>query len=195
MSGSAWVVMGFLALAFAERVFQCFTPRATEAGELRMRWSLHALYTLYTLIVFGAAAELFFVRKTVVVWPSAIGLVLYVTSLVLRKVAIRALGRFWSLQVEIRSRHQLVREGPYGLVRHPIYSAIILEVLSIPLVANAWWTLLFASVTHVPLVLFRMHCEEAAFLEKLGETYRGYQREVGALVPRWSTFRRPQGVS
>jgi protein-S-isoprenylcysteine O-methyltransferase Ste14 len=149
-----------------------------------MQWSLYALYTTYTLIVLASAIEFVTLRKEPVWWISAFGMVLHVSSVVLRKAAIRTLGRFWSLQVEIRSQHRLVHEGAYRFVRHPIYSAIILEVLSIPLVANAWCTLGFALVTHVPLVLWRMRCEEDALMEKFGEAYRLYQREVGALVPR-----------
>lgn len=149
-----------------------------------MRWSLYALYTTYTLIVVGAGIEFVLVRKVPIIWVTLIGVAGHIGSVLLRKVAIRTLGRMWSLQVEIREQHQLVREGVYRFVRHPIYAAIVLEVVSLPLVANAWWTLAFACVTHIPLVLIRMHFEEQALVEKLGEPYRVYQREVGALVPK-----------
>jgi protein-S-isoprenylcysteine O-methyltransferase Ste14 len=48
-------------------------------------------------------------------------------------VAIRArriLGRNWSGFVMIKQDHELIQRGPYRFVRHPIYTGIILEVVS-----------------------------------------------------------------
>ncbi len=186
-----WFVAGFLVVVVAERMRATFTKHGVDSGQKQMSWSLYGFYTLYTLIVVGSFAERCLVQRPFVVWISVAGVVMYVFSTILRNTAIRALGRFWSLQIEIRQQHQLVREGVYGYVRHPIYAAIVLEVLSIPLVAQAWWTLLFALCTHVPLLMFRLSREEKAMVDKFGDTYRQYQREVGALCPRlWGMKRR-----
>ena len=195
MNGWDWAVVGFLTIAYGERIVQSFVSQATVAGEQRMRWSLYAMCVNYTIIVWGSCAEHFLVRRPPVVWVSAVGLVMYVVSVVLRKTAIRTLGKFWSLQVEIRSEHQLIREGVYNVVRHPIYAAIILEVTSIPLVANAWGMVAYALVTHVSLIMFRMRNEEQALVDKMGDLYRGYQREVGALLPKCACRRGPQDDS
>jgi protein-S-isoprenylcysteine O-methyltransferase Ste14 len=61
-----------------------------------------------------------------------------------------------------------------------------LEVLSIPLTVNAWWTVAFAAATYLPLLVYRLRVEEQALVEKFGDSYRVYQREVGALCPRLS---------
>ena len=66
---------------------------------------------------------------------------LFVAANVIRVMAIRALGRFWSLHVEIREPHQFVQDGPYRIVRHPVYSSFVIEHIAIPLVGNAWWSL------------------------------------------------------
>lgn len=180
-----WVVVVFLVVAFIERVAQSVDRQVTTPGSQRMRWSLPVLYLLYVMNVAGSLLEHLLVRRGVVLWISVFGLVLYLGSLILRRVAIRTLGKFWSLHVEIRDQHQLVREGVYSFVRHPIYAAIVLEVVSIPLVANAWWVLGFVSTTHVLVVLLRMRREEREMMAKLGDLYRTYQRDVGALIPRW----------
>ena len=73
-------------------------------------------------------------------------------------------------------------------MRHPAYAAITLEVLSIPLAVNAWWTLLFTAATYVPLLWVRLRQEERALVEKFGDAYRAYQREVGAVLPRPSAL-------
>jgi protein-S-isoprenylcysteine O-methyltransferase Ste14 len=189
MNATAWGVVIFLALVGLQRLLETFKRRGTVPGQREMQWSFYAFFTLHTLILVGALVEYLVVRPQLSVVWSAIGLVMFATSLIVRNVAIRTLGRFWSLQVEIRSEHQLVREGIYNVVRHPAYAAITLEVLSIPLTVNAWWTLLFAALTYVPLLLLRLRYEERALVGKFGDAYRVYQREVGALVPRPSALR------
>jgi len=177
-------VVVFILFASFQRIFETFSRRPKEKGQQQMLWSFYAFAILHVLIFGGALAEYVWVRMTLI-WPVSIaGVVLYVGSLVLRNMAIRALGKFWSLVVEIREKHQFVREGPYRFVRHPAYAAIVLEVLVVPLAVNAWWAMAFAAATYVPLLVIRMKQEEVALAEKFGEPYRQYQREVGALVPK-----------
>ena len=185
MSGATCFAVAFLAVVGLQRLLETFKRRGTIAGQQQMRWSFYAFFILHALIMAGAFAE-FLLSDRTLRWPvTAVGLVMYVASLLVRNVAIRALGRFWSLQIEIRSQHELVREGIYNYVRHPAYLAITLEVLSIPMTVNAWWTMAFAAAAYVPLLVWRLRVEERALVEKFGDSYRVYQREVGALWPRW----------
>jgi protein-S-isoprenylcysteine O-methyltransferase Ste14 len=182
-------VLAFLAVVGLQRLLETFKRRGTLPGQQQMRWSFLAFFILHTTIMSGALVEFLFLRRTLV-WPATVaGLVLYAASLVVRNVAIRTLGKFWSLQIEIRAEHQFIREGIYRFLRHPAYLAITLEVLSIPLTVNAWWTMGLAAATYVPLLVWRLRVEERALVEKFGEPYRAYQREVGALWPRWGRGR------
>lgn len=153
-----------------------------------MAWSLGVMVTLTCLIFGGTVAEFFLVPRTRYLWVSGLGLVLFALANVLRIRATQALGRFWSLQVEIREQHQFVREGPYRWVRHPAYASFVIEHIAVPLVGNAWWSLTAAVVLYVPMVLLRLNTEEGALVGKFGDVYRRYQAEVRALVPR--VFRR-----
>jgi protein-S-isoprenylcysteine O-methyltransferase Ste14 len=184
MDGTKIAVIVFICFASAQRVLETFARRPKEAGPRQMMWSFYAFVLLHAVIFGGALVEFLWAGRTLV-WPvSVAGLVLFGFSLWLRNAAIRALGRFWSLVVEIREKHQFVQDGPYRYVRHPAYAAIVLEVLCVPMVANAWWAMLFAALTYVPLLVWRLKVEEKALVEKFGEPYRQFQREVGALVPR-----------
>ncbi len=184
MSGATGFVVAFLAVVGLQRLLETFKRRGTIAGQQHMRWSFYAFFVLHTLIMVGTLVE-FLLSDRTLKWPATVaGLMLYGASLVVRNVAIRALGQFWSLQIEIRSQHELVREGIYNYVRHPAYLAITLEVLSIPMTVNAWWTMTFAAAAYVPLLLWRLRAEERALVGKFGDSYRVYQREVGALWPR-----------
>jgi len=182
--------MVFLMGAAIQRLLETFSPRRIVPGQKKMGWSFHAFFWLHTIIMIGSLFEYLLLRRELDWRWSVLGLIAYVGSVVLRNVAIRTLGQFWSLHIEIRSQHQIVREGVYKFVRHPAYSAIILEVLSIPLTVNSWWMMIFATLTYIPILLLRLKNEEAALVEKFGEQYRQYQKEVGALVPRWAQLRR-----
>jgi protein-S-isoprenylcysteine O-methyltransferase Ste14 len=104
----------------------------------------------------------------------------------LRRRAIAALGKFWSLHVEIRENHEFVKSGPFRWIRHPTYFSMILELLALGLIMNALWTLLVATLIFVPALLMRLKLEETALVEKFGETYKNYQVNTPALFPyRW----------
>lgn len=148
-------------------------------------WSFYALFAMSCVIFAGTVLEFFFVPRPRYLAVSLAGVVLFVLSNCLRIVAIRTLGRFWSLHIEIREQHQFVRHGPYRYVRHPAYASFILESVAIPLVGNAWWSAAVAVLVYVPLLLLRIKREEVALVEKFGGRYKAYQREVGALIPRW----------
>ena len=191
MTVTTWVAGVFLVLVSIQRLTETFARRGTLQGQRQMGWSFYAMFALHSTIIIGSYAELLATRRSLEVGWCAVGLVLYLASLVLRNMAIRTLGRFWSLHIEIRNQHLLVREGVYNYVRHPAYAAIVLEVLSIPLTVNAWWVMLIAALTYIPLLALRLRFEEKALVEKFGDVYRRYQTEVGALVPHWSSLRHP----
>jgi protein-S-isoprenylcysteine O-methyltransferase Ste14 len=111
------------------------------------------------------------------------GWVCAATSFAIRRQAIAALGRFWSLHVEIRKDHELVKDGPFRWVRHPTYLSMVLELLAGGLILNAWYSLIGVSLLFVPTLLVRIQIEEAALVAKFGDAYQNYQRSTPALFP------------
>jgi protein-S-isoprenylcysteine O-methyltransferase Ste14 len=100
----------------------------------------------------------------------------------LRASAARALGRFWSMQIEIRKEHPLVTDGPYGWVRHPIYSAAVLEMVATLLLCQAAWSLIPALLLFVPFLALRIRLEEKAMTGHFGERYAAYMHDVPAII-------------
>jgi len=180
----------FMIFVCAQRLMETFARRPTIKGDRLLRWSFPLMMVVHTAIFVGTVAEYFVVPRAINYWVTAAGLVLYIGSLVLRNTAIRTLGRYFSLHIEIRKDHPLITEGVYGVLRHPIYSAVILELISVPLVANAYYTVLGTIVLYLPLLFLRLQREEVAMLERFGVSYEQYRREVGALVPKWSALAR-----
>lgn len=93
------------------------------------------------------------------------------------------LGRLWSGFVTLKQGHRIVDTGPYGLVRHPIYSGVITAALATALiratpVGIAGFALLALGVSMTARV------EEGFLRDQLGaEVYDSYARRVGGLVP------------
>lgn len=84
----------------------------------------------------------------------------------LRYWAIRSLGKYWNTRIIIVPGGKKVATGPYRYFPHPNYLAVALELLSLPLIFNAWITALVASFLNALLLLFiRIPAEERALSE------------------------------
>lgn len=92
------------------------------------------------------------------------------------------LGRNWSATVTVKRDHELIRTGPYGLVRHPIYTGLLLALLGTAVGIGEWRGLVaFASFTIG--FLFKLKAEERFMSEAFGEEYARYRADVPALIP------------
>jgi protein-S-isoprenylcysteine O-methyltransferase Ste14 len=92
------------------------------------------------------------------------------------------LGGNWSGIVTVKEDHELVRSGPYGIVRHPIYSGLLLAVVGSALARGEW-----RGVVAVVIVFWafrrKMQTEERWMRERFGNGYQAYSERVPALVP------------
>jgi protein-S-isoprenylcysteine O-methyltransferase Ste14 len=114
-------------------------------------------------------------------WPPRLGLVLVTVGLLFAVWARVHLGRNWSGIVTVKEGHELIRTGPYALVRHPIYTGLITAVLGTAVISATVRAALGLAVIAVSLVL-KSRIEERFMRETFGE-YARYRREVPALVP------------
>ncbi len=92
------------------------------------------------------------------------------------------LGGNWSQSVTVKENHQLVTSGPYGLVRHPIYTGFLLGFAGCALAIGEVRGLVAVALVLVVLVQ-KLLLEEKWMAEEFGDTYRSYRRRVRALVP------------
>jgi protein-S-isoprenylcysteine O-methyltransferase Ste14 len=170
-------------IVFGERMREVFAKRQTVPGKTVEKLTFNLFMLCGVLIVIGGIAE-YFVLDLRLWWPTfATGVVFSVASFVVRRSAIRALGRFWSLHVEMREGHEFVTTGPFAHARHPVYSSMILELLGIGLILNAWFALAGVFAIFIPTLIARLRIEEAALVEKFGDAYREYMRRTPAIVP------------
>ena len=92
------------------------------------------------------------------------------------------LGRNWSATVTVKQDHELIRTGPYCLVRHPIYTGLLLALLGTA-VGIGEWRGLVALASFTIGFLFKIKAEERFMSETFGEQYARYRAEVPALIP------------
>ena len=95
----------------------------------------------------------------------------------------RDLGRNWSVSLEVRDKHELVTDGVYRYVRHPMYSAFFLWALAQLLLLPNWAAGLSGLVGFGILYSFRVGREERLMLEAFGDEYRAYMTRTSRIVP------------
>lgn len=173
-------------LIYLARMVELKKKRNTIAGPVKENLTLRLFMLAGTLMLVGSITE-FLLRHSSLFWPTFVaGWACALLSFSIRRRAIAALGKFWSLHVEIRENHQFVRTGPFRWVRHPTYFSMILELVCAGLILNAYISLIVAGLIFIPALLMRLKLEEAALIEKFGPTYQAYQRETPAIFPyKW----------
>ncbi|WP_093769652.1 isoprenylcysteine carboxyl methyltransferase family protein [Streptomyces sp. F-7] len=92
-------------------------------------------------------------------WP-ALALVLLAQAL--RWWCITTLGPYWNTRVIVVAGARLVGDGPYRLLRHPNYVAVVVEGAALPLVHSAWITATVFTLADAVLLTVRVRCENAA---------------------------------
>jgi protein-S-isoprenylcysteine O-methyltransferase Ste14 len=97
--------------------------------------------------------------------------------------ATRAMGRNWSVAARLRDDHQLIRSGPFAVVRHPIYLALLLYLLSFGVAFGHLAQLLVAAPFYIAGTLVRIREEEKLLRARFGDDHARYVREVPAFIP------------
>ena len=102
-------------------------------------------------------------------------------------IALCVLGRTWcTLYIGGRKYHQFISDGPYSVVRHPLYVFSIVGAIGIGAQAGGF-TAALACGFLTWLVLLRMaQIEEGAMLANFGAEYERYMAQVPRLMPKLS---------
>jgi protein-S-isoprenylcysteine O-methyltransferase Ste14 len=94
------------------------------------------------------------------------------------------LGRNWSGTVTIKQAHEFIATGPYAIVRHPIYSGLMLAFVG-SAVARGEWRGVLAVLIALAALWRKLRLEEQWMREQFGAQYEAYAHRVPALVPFW----------
>ena len=94
------------------------------------------------------------------------------------------LGRYWSDKVILQTEHRLIRNGPYAMMRHPLYSGVLLAVLGTALVLGEMRGLVSFVVLLVNYAI-KAKREERILAERFGPDFDLHVRSTGFLLPRF----------
>lgn len=97
-----------------------------------------------------------------------------------------SLSRNVTTTVITKEHHQLVMEGPYRYLRHPLYTAGLIYFLAMSLATGSWFLLLSILIVGAVL-LMRTPQEEAELIERFGDQYRQYMKRTGRFFPRFGS--------
>jgi protein-S-isoprenylcysteine O-methyltransferase Ste14 len=115
-------------------------------------------------------------------WCFWCGAVITVVGLLFSVWGRRFLGSNWSQEVTLKENHELITSGPYALVRHPIYTGLLLGILGCAVARGEWRGLLALLLVFAPL-WHKLRLEEEWMRARFGLSYEAYSRRVSALIP------------
>lgn len=184
--GAAVLALGGVWLA-GELVLQVRQWRRGRGGG-RSEW-----VSLGVLVVAGVASGfvagpfhgLLALPRPVALWA---GFAIALIGVVVRFWAIVALGRFFRGVVTVQSDHEVVRRGPYRVIRHPSYLGALVGVLGFGLTSGSVAAALVMTAVLGVGFAYRIAVEERALRTGLGAAYEEYAATTGRLLPR---VRRP----
>jgi protein-S-isoprenylcysteine O-methyltransferase Ste14 len=149
-----------------------------------------SLYVTVGLIGLGGLAALacgLLLRGAAIAWNREaifwVGIALMLSGVALRAWAVRTLGQYFLPVVAVRADQQVVRSGPYRLIRHPTYSGALLTLLGFGLTLGNWAALVALLGCALGGLAYRVRVEEQALLQTLGQPYRQYMAQTTRFVP------------
>jgi len=97
--------------------------------------------------------------------------------------AVAHLGRQFRINAGLYSDHELVRTGPYAVIRHPIYASMLLLLIATAMLVTRplWMPLAFA--LFIAGTEIRVRTEDRLLASRFGDQFSAYQRAVAAYIP------------
>jgi protein-S-isoprenylcysteine O-methyltransferase Ste14 len=185
MSYERLIVWAWCAMLAVWLIGALTTKRAVRRYSRFSRILETAVLIIAYFLIFDTDFSVGFLRARVLpATPSAhiLGVAVTFAGLLFAIWARFRLGRNWSGEITIKQDHELIRTGPYSVVRHPIYSGLLLGLLGTAIAfgeVRDFIGVLLASVAW----RLKSLVEEQYMTEQFGAEYTNYKREVKALVP------------
>ena len=111
-----------------------------------------------------------------------VGLVVFVLAYIGRLRALKTLGDNYSLYIEVKPEHKFVVSGIYSVIRHPLYSLYLVEMLAFVMIK--WNYVSLVALFPVILgILRRIEEEDRILADVFGKQFEAYQSTTKKLIP------------
>ena len=177
-------VYGYLALALGWIVWVTPFVLAKRSGEpprvidRRARWGLVLECIAYSVLWQGR-----FWERELTAWQLGLAIGFFALAGLCSWTGTRALGRQLRVDAGLSADHRLVTEGPYRVVRHPIYASMLCLLWGTGFVISSPLLMTIATICFVAGTEIRVRTEERLLAAHFGEQYAEYRRRVPAYVP------------
>jgi protein-S-isoprenylcysteine O-methyltransferase Ste14 len=175
---------GYLVLALGWIVWVTPFILAKRSGEppkvmdRRARWGLMLQGAGYTVLWQGR-----FWERELTAWQLGFAILFLALAGLLSWTGTGALGRQLRVDAGLSADHRLIMEGPYRVVRHPIYASMLCLLLGNGFIISSPLLFAIATIFFVAGTEIRVHIEERLLAAHFGEQYREYRRRVPAYIP------------
>jgi methyltransferase len=171
----------FFTLLIIQRVGELLIARRNEKW-MKASGAIEVGKEHYPIMVFmhSAFLTLLLIEVTVLkkelspVWPVVLGF--FLLTQIIRIWSLASLGKYWNTKIIVLPNTTIVKKGPYKYLRHPNYTIVVLEILLIPLLFQAYCTAAIFSILNVWMLSVRIPLEEKALM-----TETNYSEQFEAL--------------
>lgn len=174
-------------LSIRERIEEMIQAEGKQFTLVLIAQGIYIVILLPLYLLFPSSFVLF--QMPFPVWLRWFGVALGFLSVPFLAWVHYVLDRSWSVTLKLQAGQKLVTSGPYRRIRHPMYTVLIMYMLSWVLVSANFLFLIYYAFS-VFLIAVRIPREERMMLEKFGEEYRVYMKRTGMLLPH---FRQENG--
>ncbi|OGW81268.1 MAG: hypothetical protein A3G33_06740 [Omnitrophica bacterium RIFCSPLOWO2_12_FULL_44_17] len=164
-----------------------FTSKEKDTFVISDDGTLVLVTFAYVFLFYLVMTEFYLTGRSINLAISGSGLLIYVAAFRLRWWGMAALGKQWAIHAIGKKKiehKRLITLGPYQYIRHPIYTATLLELLGVVLIANAYMTILYFLFLTIPAYFMRIRVEELNNIKIFGQQYKKYRKTTGMVFPR-----------
>lgn len=116
-------------------------------------------------------------------YVSIVGAILMAGSLPLLIWVHHSLGKFFSARLVLQPEHQIIQQGPYQYIRHPMYTVGFLYLMGAGLLSQSWIVGTIPFISFSLLVALRVRDEET-MLQSVSTEYTAYMKKTGRFCPK-----------
>lgn len=155
-----------------------WSRKSPQKRDSRWRWGLLLEGAGYAILWQGP-----FWSRPLASWRLGLSVMFLALASLLSWTATRALGRHLRFEAAVDEDHQLIRSGPYRVVRHPIYASMLCTILGMGFMVASPLLFVVGLIFFIAGTEIRVRVEDRLLADRFGEEFREYRRSTSAYIP------------